>query len=122
MLECNMLKRALSYKPDSSRRNHRYSAIILVEDIIGSRPGRTGRMRPSICRPAERKRRSETSSASSCHVSVSPRTSSPASCQHCLITSTLLASKWTLNVAHEADESVDKHVDAKSVVQDGAWL
>src|SRR6218665_4129681 len=31
---------------------------------------------------------------------VRPKTSSPAACQHWLITSTLLASEWTLNVAH----------------------
>src|SRR6218665_1123505 len=39
VLECDRLERDIELcEPDSGRRNHRYSPMILVEDVVGSRP------------------------------------------------------------------------------------
>ena len=38
VLECDRLERGIELcEPDSGRRDHRYSAMILVEDVVGSR-------------------------------------------------------------------------------------
>src|SRR6218665_3255318 len=43
MLECNRLHRGIELcEPDSGPRNHRYSAMILVEDVVGCRPRPNG--------------------------------------------------------------------------------
>src|SRR6218665_3029555 len=43
VLECDRLERDIEFcESDSGRRNHRYSAMILVEDVVGSRPRPNG--------------------------------------------------------------------------------
>src|SRR6218665_3514143 len=93
-------------KPDGGRCNHRHSALISIEDVVGSQPRRTGRARSSIFRHTQRGS-DEAKHLLRFHVTCVSETNesmtfSPASGKQCVITSTLLASDWTLKVAHRS--------------------
>src|SRR6218665_1883467 len=94
-------------KPDGGRYNHRHSALISIEDVVGSHPRcRTGRARSSIFRHTQRGS-DEAKHLLRFHVTCVSETNesmtfSPASGKQCVITSTLLASDWTLKVAHRS--------------------